>query len=131
MFNVHNNLTADGVLITEGMKVVTNDCEQGTVVADSDDTEFGCCAPTDSHSDTARVSDYTLPQLHNSGQMVVDGIHFTDHENGYKCPESAGGIAPCRHNHWFRVATSNGTVSLDGERMGARSYGGVRVEGGR
>lgn len=129
MFNVHQNLTADGVLIQPGMKVVTNECEQGTILKDDSEHEFGCCAPTDSFGKTwDQREDYLPSQLHASGQMTVSGIIFTDHENGYKCPESEGGYAPCRHDHWFTVSTSNGTKSFNGERLGAHSYGGVRVE---
>lgn len=127
MFNVHQNLTADGELIYPGMKVVTNECEQGTVVADEKDSEFGCCAPTDSHTDHAERDDYHPAQLHDSGQTRIGSVWYTDHEDGTRCPESAGGIAPCMHDHWFRIATKGGTKSFNGERLGARSYGGVKV----
>jgi hypothetical protein len=126
MFNVHNNKTADGVVITVGLKVVTNECEQAVILSDDNDTEYNCCAPTDSHTELASRDDYTADQLHPSGQVRIEGVYFTDHTA--TCEPSVGGYAACRHNHWFRVSTKNGTKSFDGERLGAYSYGGVRVE---
>lgn len=40
-FNPHGNRTADGVLITEGLRVYTNDMDRGHVVGKAHDGDYG------------------------------------------------------------------------------------------
>jgi hypothetical protein len=43
VFNPHGNRTADGVLITVGLVVWTNEMEVGIVRSDDDASAYGCC----------------------------------------------------------------------------------------
>ena len=99
-FNVHNNKTSDGVPITLGLAVFTNEMEVGTVVADTDREPSKCCEePT-----------------HVNGQMYVSGGGwFTNHAARNSCDEPG---KYCGHNHWFRVEVPNGKGgTFDGERL--------------
>jgi hypothetical protein len=91
-FNPHGNVTADGVLIVERLRVFTNNLDTGYVSADRDADR--CCGHSLAH-----------------GQMRVNGGWFTDHRAGDACPL-------CRHNHWFTVTLDKGgAASMDGERL--------------
>lgn len=103
-FNPHDNVTANGVLITEGLRVWTLDIVRGTVVADDTVGEHMCCSDAK-----------TFPEAehHATGQMLVDGVWFTDHNVTCEDRDFVG----CRHDHWFRVATDAGTKEFNGERL--------------
>lgn len=105
MFNPHDNVTADGTLITEGMRVKTNDWIEGTVIADRDAGQ--CCGGV--HS--------TNHHGEEKGQIKIDGAWFTDHG---AAREKYGCHQYCGHNHWFSIALDNGGTSMqDGERLKA------------
>lgn len=107
MFNPHNNVTADGVVITEGLRVFTNNLDVGEVISDS--TSTCCLEPTDDPEllDHRRTS---CPK----GQQRIGNTYFTDHQATTEYPHTA-----CRHDHWFDVMLDNdgGTVMMNGERM--------------
>lgn len=131
MFNPHLNKTADGVVITPGLKVFTNELTIGTVVSDDNDAPFRCCQPTSvvgSHYDPIPKEDYLdraqLEHLIESGQMTVNNAIFTNHN--YVCELSAS-YDPCGHDHWFTVQTKNGTKSFNGERL-ATVFEGKKAE---
>jgi hypothetical protein len=114
--------------------VVTNDCAQGQVVEDTNNYAGGCCQPTDLEGSLLPVGKAFAEELLDRDQYLHlmdkaqkrhSGVWFTNHE--HRCDVSAGGFAACRHDHWFTVQTDRGSVMLNGERMGAHSYGGVRV----
>lgn len=42
-FNPHHNTTADGVVITLGMKVIDYDRRPGVVIADRSSSAYNCC----------------------------------------------------------------------------------------
>lgn len=109
-FNVHQNRTADGVVITSGLVVWTNDMNVGRVVSDNCQGETKCCEePT------------------HKGQMNLDDHSwFTDHDAA-TCDDST---KFCRHDHWFRVECPNGGGgSFNGERLATahRTYDGRRL----
>jgi len=103
-FNIHGTKTGDGVVITEGLAVVTNDVEVGRVKIDRDSS---CCGdPNDSAS-----------------QMRVGGVIYTDHD------EARDAVAQgcyCSHDHWFEVVLApdwTRTVLQNGERLATVGYG--------
>lgn len=107
IFNPHGNVTADGVLITEGLEVFTNELEVGKVVEDPHGSQGERCCLKAEHV----------------GQLRNEIGTFTDHSK-QEC--DAGGW--CRHNHWFTIETAKGTKSFDGERLATvhRDYDGKR-----
>ena len=112
-FNPHNNVTSDGILITEGLRVFTNELAVGVVTKDRDANGYSCCA------------------THGAGQVRIDGAWFTDHEADAKLECRMG----CRHNHWFDVAYDDEATTpgnrkyvgsgamMDGERLTTRFEG--------
>lgn len=113
-FNPHNNVTADGVVIVEGLQVVTNEIELGTVRVDEDcGSGAHCCYPNGAEHFEA------------DGQVKQGGVYYSDHQVGYDLQMQG---CTCRHDHWFRIETAKGTKSFNGERLGAASYGGVTVK---
>ena len=105
MFNQHGNVTADGTLITEGMRVKTNDWVDGTVVADRDEGQ--CCHGQHAAGDEGNTK----------GQVKISGAWFTDHG---AARDKLGCDQYCGHNHWFSIALDNGGTSMqDGERLKA------------
>jgi hypothetical protein len=105
MFNPHNNRTADGTIITEGLMVFTNELMPGKVVGDPDCREVTCCATR-----TSEVHD--VPAQYQPEYM--NGGWYTNHRKG---DEAVAQGCYCRHNHWFRIETSHGIKSMDGERL--------------
>ena len=102
-FNRHANVTADGVVIVEGLRVITNEMRHGTVVKDRN--ESMCCE-----------------RSHDKAQLQQRGTWFTDHDKGRDC---VGRCTACRHNHWFDVEYDDGGGGMfDGERM-ATAFEGV------
>jgi hypothetical protein len=101
-FNPHGNVTADGVLITEGLRVWTNEMKRGIVHTDDNVGEHLCCSDNKNFDEAVH---------HPKGQMKVNGGWFTDHtvtcEDGFYCG----------HDHWFQVSTADGTKSFNGERL--------------
>jgi hypothetical protein len=113
MFNPHGNRTANGVVITEGLEVFTNELRVGKVVADERNDGM-CC-----------VKQGADPETHgNSGQIRLSQGWFSDHPTANKLVELG---CHCRHDHWFTVETANGTVSMNGERL-ATFFEGRRAE---
>lgn len=104
MFNPHHNVTADGVLITEGLRVFTNELNVGVIVSDDTNGEYMCC------------HDNTDGTTHPKGQFRPSGtnVWFTDHAAA-QAPNACK--AGCRHDHWFTVSTDQGTKSFNGERI--------------
>lgn len=101
IFNIHKNVTADGVVITEGLRVYSNELETGVVVGRD---QGRCCG-------RGEAGGHPKAQLRPSG---MDGW-FTDHPAGAKAV-TAG--CYCRHNHWFDVKYDNGGGGMfDGERI--------------
>lgn len=92
-FNPHRNVTADGVVITVGLRVFTNNLDAGVVTEDTYADRCGCGTN------------------HARAQVLLNGGWFTDHRAGDDCPR-------CRHNHWFTVTLdTGGSALMDGERM--------------
>ena len=115
-FNPHNNVTADGVVITKGLRVFTNEMEVATVIEDQDVHEFGCCS-------REKCADWTTHH-ETPGQLKVSGGWFSDHTaRGALCDEGCF----CNHDHWFQVSTKNGTKAFNGERLATR-FEGKRAE---
>jgi hypothetical protein len=104
-FNPHGNVTANGVLITEGLMVITNEMEAGRILVDESSGEHLCCSDNKC---------FPGAEHHSKGQVQLSGAWFTDHELGVNAVD---GGCYCRHNHWFRVETKRGTKSFDGERV--------------
>lgn len=104
-FNPHDNVTADGVVITDGLRVWTNEVERGVVMSDDNLGEHMCCSDAK-----------TFPEAkhHAGAQMRVEGAWFTDHHN-VTCEDRD--YVGCRHDHWFTVSTARGTKSFNGERL--------------
>lgn len=105
-FNIHGTKTGDGVLIVEGLAVVTNDVEVGRVRTDRN---YGCCEN----------------ENHRAAQVTSGGAVFTAH---IKCDEAAVEGCSCRHDHWFevQVPTGNGDYRMvlqNGERLATVGYG--------
>lgn len=100
MFNSHQSKTGDGVLITEGLRVFTNNLDRGVVVADRDE-------------------DHCQEPERPAAQMFVRDLRgwFTDHNKGNDLV--------CHANHWFTVELDTnykgepmkGQAMMDGERM--------------
>jgi hypothetical protein len=86
-------------------------------VADQNDSEFGCCQPTalaGREAEPGDLAEEVDSHMALNGQMRIEGTWFTNHQlDNKECPSPYN----CRHNHWFRVATKNGTKAFDGERM--------------
>lgn len=104
-FNIHGSKTADGVVIVEGLAVVTNDLEIGRVRTER---TTGCC-------ETAN---------HRAAQLQMGSQFFTDHDKGNAAVTQG---CPCRHDHWYEVEVPAGggtrMVLQNGERMAQRGYG--------
>lgn len=102
-FNPHENRTANGKVIVEGMKVRTNEWQEMCVVADATGV---CCS--------------MVTEAHVSNQMIRDGVWYSDHATD---PTSAGCTLfyACRHDHWFTVAEPGqpGSKTFNGERLWA------------
>jgi hypothetical protein len=103
-FNVHKNKTADGVVITLGMEVLTNEYRVGKVTADANQ-EKNCCENPNHNG-----------QMHLLGEPAG---WFSDHGEASKCN---GEYILCRHDHWFDVRYNDGASGgqFNGERLGAR-----------
>ena len=110
MFNPHGNVTADGVLIVEGLRVFTNEMEVGTVVSGEPST---CCMNDLSEEDKAKHPE-------GNAQVRIGTGWFSDHEAGAHWV--AGGCY-CRHDHWFKVQTETSLKSFNGERIATRFEG--------
>lgn len=107
MFNVHENVTADGVVVVTGLRVRTNDWTIGVVTTDrNQDRSTGCC----------------YNAAHRGQKRGGDGrTWFTDHDTAERHDCNSG----CRHNHWYTVKFDDGTTKeYDGERLGARNLEG-------
>lgn len=103
-FNVHENKTADGVVIVLGLEVVTNEWKRGVVVADNNQNN-GCCQ-----------------EPSHKGQQTIEGNVYTDHSKR-ECDNQP---VLCHHDHWFEVEYTDGSFhQFNGERLGARIPAGV------
>jgi hypothetical protein len=100
MFNPHENCTAEGVIITMGLRVFTNELRIGEVILDADADR--CCGDG---PDAGRAQKYE-PFM---------GAWFSDHESANVIV--AAGHA-CRHDHWFTIKLDDGGQSrMNGERL--------------
>lgn len=111
-FNPHNNVTADGVLIVVGLRVITNEMKHGVITADTNADSYSCCKGV--HTNDAGLK---------PGQIHLNGGWFTDHQaaSKLKCDQY------CGHNHWFFVELDDGGASrMDGERVATR-FNGVKA----
>lgn len=122
MFNVHRNVTADGVPIRVGLRVITNNLDVGTIVEDPDDRDTRCCGGIHAEGVLGTVA----------GQRKIDGTFFTDH----KARQDLGCDMYCGHDHWFTVEydhipsapdhsrnRSGGRECFNGERLGTKYQG--------
>ena len=101
-FNPHGNKTADGVLITVGMRVFDNSLDIGTVVKDNTSPD-NCCGTESGHF----------------GQIRIGSGWYSDH-NAATCDRSKY----CRHDHWFDILMDSGvTRQMNGERMAVQFAG--------
>lgn len=98
VFNIHKNVTADGVEITPGLRVFTNELAVGVVTIDRNQDR--CC-------ERGEAGGHPKAQMYQTDPRGW----FTDHRAGDACPR-------CRHNHWFNVTYDEGGGGMfDGERM--------------
>jgi len=111
-FNPHGNVTGNGVLISYGLKVWTNELEVGIVIHDRDaDKEVGCC-----HQD--------VEAGHTKAQTGNWTTWYSDHES-MRAIIALG--CWCGHDHWFDVLTNTGTKMMNGERLTTK-WDGVKAE---
>lgn len=104
MFNPHNNRTADGVVITVGMAVFTNEMNLVRVVSD-DTSSYQCTCENHDKPD---------------GQIYLNGTWFSDHPRANALVTKG---CYCRHDHWFTVEApegEQGSGRFNGERLGTR-----------